>query len=311
MCGLLQAADVHVAFGRAEVLHGVSVSIDRGAVVGVLGPNGSGKTTLLRVLSGGLAPTTGTVALDGVPLASLPRRMLARRVAVVPQEIHPVFDYSVLDLALMGRYAHLGAFDFESADDVRAARMALAATGTDDLEARPFDTLSGGEKQRVVIASALAQFDGIADAVVDMRGDDMREADMRKADVRDDGRRDDVSRGDRTDDASRADSKVLVLDEPTAALDLHYQVDVGLLLRRLNERAGLTMVVSTHDLQFAAQVCDAVVLLRDGRVLAAGPTETTLTPATVRELYGVDVDELVHPDGRRVLVSVGLPERRR
>jgi iron complex transport system ATP-binding protein len=303
---LLQAADVHVAFGRAEVLHGVSVSIDRGAVVGVLGPNGSGKTTLLRVLSGGLAPTTGTVALDGVPLASLPRRMLARRVAVVPQEIHPVFDYSVLDLALMGRYAHLGAFDFESADDVRAARMALAATGTDDLEARPFDTLSGGEKQRVIIASALAQFDGIADAVVDMRG-----ADMRKADVRDNGRRDDANRGNRTDDAGRADSKVLVLDEPTAALDLHYQVDVGLLLRRLNERAGLTMVVSTHDLQFAAQVCDAVVLLRDGRVLAAGPTETTLTPATVRELYGVDVDELVHPDGRRVLVSVGLPERRR
>jgi iron complex transport system ATP-binding protein len=302
---LLRAADVHVAFGRAEVLHGVSVSIERGAVVGVLGPNGSGKTTLLRVLSGGLAPTSGAVTLDGEPLASLSRRTLARRVAVVPQEIHPVFDYSVLDLALMGRYAHLGAFDFESADDVRAARMALAATGTDDLECRAFDTLSGGEKQRVVIASALAQFDGIADATLDMRIDG--------AQTTGDGTvADGTPRSSQPPSGARpAESKVLVLDEPTAALDLHYQVDVGLLLRRLNERAGLTMVVSTHDLQFAAQVCDAVVLLKDGRVLAAGPTETTLTPATVRELYGVDVDELVHPDGRRVLVSVGLPERRR
>lgn len=274
------------------MLHGISVSIARGAVVGILGPNGSGKTTLLRVLAGGLTPSSGTVTLDGTPLAAIPRRALARRVAVVPQDIHPVFDYSVLDLALMGRYAHLGAFDFESPEDVRAARLALAATGTDDLECRLFDTLSGGEKQRVVIASALAQFDGIADATFDLphAGGD--------------------SSG-RPADARSGEGQILVLDEPTAALDLHYQVDVGLLLRRLNELAGLTMVVSTHDLQFAAQVCDAVVLLKDGRVLAAGPTATTLTPTTVRDLYGVDVDELVHADGRRVLVSVGLPERRR
>lgn len=291
---MLRAADVHVTFGRAEVLHGVSVSIARGAVVGILGPNGSGKTTLLRVLSGGLAPSSGRVTLDDAPLASVPRRALARRVAVVPQDIHPVFDYSVLDLALMGRYAHLGAFDFESPEDVRAARLALAATGTDDLECRSFDTLSGGEKQRVVIASALAQFDGIADATFDpTRADDVEAPPASFARTR------------------SGEGQILVLDEPTAALDLHYQVDVGLLLRRLNERAGLTMVVSTHDLQFAAQVCDAVVLLKDGRVLATGPTDTTLTPATVHALYGVEVDELVHADGRRVLVSVGLPERRR
>ncbi len=271
-----------MSFGRAEVLHGVSVSVARGAVVGILGPNGSGKTTLLRVLSGGLAPSAGQVTLDGVPLADVPRRRLAQRVAVVPQEIHPVFDYSVLDLALMGRYAHLGAFDFETPEDIVRARQALAATGTADLECRPFETLSGGEKQRVVIASALAQFDGL----------------------------DDLSRAATPPVAADpGDSRVLVLDEPTAALDLRYQVEVGLLLRRLNQGAGLTMVVSTHDLQFAAQVCDAVVLLQEGRVLAAGATAETLTPEHVRELYGVDVDELVHRDGRRALVPVGLPER--
>jgi iron complex transport system ATP-binding protein len=273
---LLQAADIRVRFGRAEVLHGVSVTIARGAVVGVLGPNGSGKTTLLRVLTGGLRPSSGTVTLDGISMATIPRRVLATRVAVVPQEIHPVYDYTVLDLALMGRYAHLGAFAFESPDDVRAARRALASTGTPDLECRLFDTLSGGEKQRVVIASALAQFDTAGTAT-----------------------------------GPETDGRVLVLDEPTAALDLHYQLEVALLLRRLNTGAGLTMVVSTHDLHFAEQVCDEVVLLRDGRVLAAGPTGTTLTPAHVRALYGVDVDELRHPDGRRALVPAGVRDRDR
>ena len=81
----------------------------------MLGPNGSGKTTLLRILSGALAPSTGTVHFDGAPIDALPKRQLARRLAVVPQEIHPVFDYTVLDLALMGRYAHLGPFGFETA----------------------------------------------------------------------------------------------------------------------------------------------------------------------------------------------------
>jgi iron complex transport system ATP-binding protein len=276
--GLLQAADIHVRFGRADVLHGVSVVIPRGAVVGVLGPNGSGKTTLLRVLAGGLHPSSGRVTLDGSPLEGIARRELATRIAVVPQEIHPVYDYSVLDLALMGRYAHLGAFAFESPADIRAVRRALASTGTADLECRSFDTLSGGEKQRVVIASALAQFD-----VVDAEG-------ARRA---------------------RQGDRVLVLDEPTAALDLHYQLEVAQLLRRLNAEQGLTMVVSTHDLHFAGQVCDAVVLLRDGRVLAEGPTAATLTPPNVRALYGVDVDEWCHPDGRRALVPAGLPERGR
>ena len=257
------------------MLHGVSLDVARGAVVGVLGPNGSGKTTLLRVLTGALAPSAGRVLLDGVPLASVPRRALARRIAVVPQEVHPAFDYTVLELALTGRYPHLGAFAFDSAEDVLAARRALAATGTSDLESRPFETLSGGEKQRVVIASALAQFAN-------------------------------AEHGD-----AGSPTRLLVLDEPTSALDLRYQVDVGLLLRRLNEASGLTLIVSTHDLQFAAQVCDDVVLLKDGRVLATGPTDETLRPDTVRALYGVDVDELTHADGRRVLVSVGLPDGRR
>jgi ABC-type cobalamin/Fe3+-siderophores transport system ATPase subunit len=159
---LLQARDLSFSYrskhaaGR-RVLSGVSIDVQPGTIVGLLGPNGSGKTTLVRILAGMLRPDSGTVVLDGTPVAQMPRRELARRIAVVPQETHTTFDFSVIDMVLMGRYPHLGPFELEGRDDLEIAREALRVTGTSSLEARSFATLSGGEKQRVVIAGALAQ----------------------------------------------------------------------------------------------------------------------------------------------------------
>ncbi len=161
---MLQADSVAFGYGiprQAEgVLHGVSVSVADGGLLGILGPNGSGKTTLLKVLAGLLRPTSGRVLIDGRDISALGRRGVARRLAVVPQETRLAFDYSVLEVVLMGRYPHLAPFELEGQNDVTIAREALAATGTLALAERPFDTLSGGEKQRVVIASALAQETG-------------------------------------------------------------------------------------------------------------------------------------------------------
>jgi iron complex transport system ATP-binding protein len=250
---MLQATDISFAYDRRRgagqrVLDGVSLAVERGSIVGLLGPNGSGKTTLLRILAGVLPPQSGRVTIDGRPIDQMSRRDLARRVAVVPQETHSTFDFSVIDMVLMGRYPHLGAFELEGADDQAIARDALAATGTAALEARPFATLSGGEKQRVVIASALAQA-----------------------------------------------SDVLLLDEPTAALDLGYQFEITALLRRLNAERGTTMIVSTHDLNLVAALCERVVLLKQGRVVAQGATEATLTAEHIRLLYEVDADVQFHP----------------
>ncbi len=97
------------------------------------------------------------IRIDGRSITTFTRRDLARRIAVVPQETHATFDFSVLDIVLMGRYPHLGPFELEGAGDLAIAHEALTATGTAALESRSFSTLSGGEKQRVVIASALAQ----------------------------------------------------------------------------------------------------------------------------------------------------------
>jgi iron complex transport system ATP-binding protein len=181
----------------------------------------------------------------------VPRRDLATRIAVVPQETTLAFDYTALEIVLMGRYPHLGAFEVEGPDDLSAATRALNATGTATLQDRGYRTLSGGEKQRVVIASALAQLD---------RGDD------------------------RSDAAGRS---VLLLDEPTASLDLRYQFEVASVLRRLQDSSHITILLSTHDLRFAASLCTRIVLLSSGRILAQGTPADVLTPALVGRLFEV------------------------
>jgi len=246
--------------GGPLVVEEVSVRLADGALVGILGPNGSGKTTLLRLLSGTRKPTTGRVMLGGQPLDRMSRREVARRIAVVPQETELAFEYSVLEIVLMGRHPHLGVFTVEGPGDIRIAREALAATGTGHLADRPFHELSGGEKQRVVIAAALAQSAGL-----------------------------------------------LLLDEPTASLDLGYQLEVSALLQRLNQDHGVTMAISTHDLNLAASICRELILMRDGRVLATGPASEVLTPENVQRLYDVEADVHVHSDTGHVTV---VPVRR-
>ena len=271
---MLQAADVTFGYGgtpSGTVLDGVSLTVPAGRIVGILGPNGSGKTTLLKLMGGTLAPRAGRVLFDGQDLRARPRHAVARRLAVVPQDTHLAFDYSVLEIVLMGRYPHLGALELEGPADLAIARAALDATGTAEFERRPFTTLSGGERQRVVIASALAQ--------------------LEKAE----------GRGQKAED-----STVLLLDEPTAALDLGYQLEIAALLVSLNQQRGLTMLISTHDLAFASSVCHELVLLRAGRVIASGAVDDVLTAATVRALYDVEADVQRDSASGRVMV---LPRR--
>jgi iron complex transport system ATP-binding protein len=265
---LLEAVDVAFAYrGAQPVLRGVSMRVDAGGFAGILGPNGSGKTTLLRALAGTLTPSRGRVTLDGEDLRGAPRGALARRMAVVPQETHLAFDYSVLEVVLMGRYPHLGAFEIEGPADIAIARESLRATGTLTLENRPFDTLSGGEKQRVIISTALAQIDAPR-----------------------------AGRGG-------APGPVLLLDEPTTALDLGYQLDLAALLLDLQRHLPIAIVVSTHDLNFAAGVCRTLVLLKHGQVIAAGPAEEVLTPTHIQALYGVIAEIERHPSTGRLTVT--------
>jgi iron complex transport system ATP-binding protein len=157
MTALLEADGLSFAYGARPVLTDVSLTVAPGELVGVIGPNGGGKTTLVRLLSGVLAPRAGSVRLGGRPLAAHRRRELARRLAVVPQDPTVEFPFTALEVVLMGRAAHLPALGFPGERDLALARAAMSQLDVGGVEDRPLDRLSGGERQSVLLARALAQ----------------------------------------------------------------------------------------------------------------------------------------------------------
>jgi iron complex transport system ATP-binding protein len=232
----------------ASLFEGLSVSIDPGSFVGLIGPNGSGKTTLLKLLGGILEPDAGGVRLEGRGLAAVPPRDRARRIALVLPEAPLLFNFSVLEIVLMGRAPHLGLWGLEKPADYDAARRALREVDLQACEGRPVHDLSSGERQRVLIARALAQ-----------------------------------------------EPRVLLLDEPTAYLDLKHGLAIYEILRRLNAENGLTVVTVSHDLNLAARFAGRLVLLQRGRIAADGSAAAVLTRSLLREVYETDAEVTSDP----------------
>ncbi len=158
---MIEARGVSLAFGGRRIVDRVSLQVPKGQILGLVGPNGSGKTTLLRSLYGALVPASGTVWLDGENIARLPRRQIARRIGVVPQEQPAVSGLSLMDMVLLGRMPHrigLGAFlSGARKADSESARAAIARVGLTERSVQSFASLSGGEAQRGLIARALSQ----------------------------------------------------------------------------------------------------------------------------------------------------------
>ncbi len=259
---LLAAHGIGHHFGELRVLDGLDIELTAGRLIVVVGPNGAGKTTLLRVLSGVIEPETGSVILEGQQLGKLTRREIARRVAVVPQEISLPFPFGVEEMVAMGRAPFLGPFGGESARDREIVANAIQELGLSGFEARQFGTLSGGEKQRVTLARALAQ-----------------------------------------------DPHLMLLDEPTAHMDLGHRVHAfewlrGWIGERPQQRAALLV---THDLVLAARYADGIVLLERGRQAASGHPVEVLTPERIASVYSVDA-RVTRDEGDR-LVIVALRSR--
>jgi iron complex transport system ATP-binding protein len=237
----IETRNLFFAYKDRRVLHGISMSVPKGEMLGILGPNGSGKTTLLKVLSG-LLGGRGEVKLNSKSIEGYGRRELSKLFAVVQQESRVNFPYTVAEIVLMGRASYHSAFALEGKEDLDVARASMELTDSLFLSDRYLHELSGGEKQRVMIARALAQM-----------------------------------------------PEILLLDEPSAFLDLKHQVQVFELLRRLNSERGLTIVAALHDLNLAALFFPRLVMLCEGRIYRDGSPTEVLTEKTIEEVYGIRV----------------------
>jgi len=224
--------------GGKSVLHGISAVADSPAVIGIVGPNGAGKSTLLDLIAGQRIPRAGQCTLGGQAIHQMPRDALCRQIAHVPQLVPADVPLTVEEVILTGRLPY-GRGLFEQEEDHAAMEQAILRTRLTAFRGRPFGALSGGEKQRVLLAAAVCQ-----------------------------------------------GAPIVLLDEPSAHLDPENEAAMWELFRELQQSGHLVIVV-THHLGLAAQHCDRIWLLEQGRLAADAVPCDALEPARLERVFRV------------------------
>ena len=245
---MINLKQVSFSYSDTPVLQYIDLLVEGGEMVALLGPNGSGKTTLIKLLSGVLRPTVGDINLDGSVLSRMKRREVAQLVAVVPQQFSMPFAFTLREVVLLGRTPFLSLFSDEGERDHRIVQQAIERIGIAALTERFFNELSGGERQKAILAMALAQ-----------------------------------------------EPRILLLDEPTAHLDINHQVEILDLVNNLNREHGVTIIGAMHDLNLAALYFDRLILLKEGRIFADGTPEEVLTAETIEDVFAASVQVMQHP----------------
>ncbi len=245
---MLEIQNLNFRYGATPVLKDINLSATAGEFIAVIGPNGAGKSTLIKIIDRVLHAQEGRIMLNDNSLAEISRKELARIIAYLPQESNFTFSYTVHDVVLMGRFPYQKGVRAYDANDLQVVQDMMILMEIDRFAGRHFNELSGGEKQRVLIASALAQ-----------------------------------------------NPRIILLDEPTSALDLHHQITIYQILKKLKQEQDLTVFVVTHDINLAAQFCDRVVLMGEGKIIRDGKPEEVLQFQLLQDTFGVKVYIDINP----------------
>jgi len=252
---------IDCSYGSVDVLKDVGFAVESGQFLGVLGPNGSGKTTLLKSISRVLKPQKGAIFIGDENVYKMKTVDVAKQMAVVPQSTPVSFDFTALEVVLMGRNPHMARFKMEGKKDLDIAKNSMQLTRTWEFADRPVNELSGGESQRVIIARALTQ-----------------------------------------------EPQILLLDEPTTHLDISNQLEIMDLIKHLCETKKLLIIAVFHDFNLAARYCDSIILLNDGKIVAIGKMNETLTSENVKKVFNVDTIVKKHPiTGSLYVIPISRP----
>ncbi len=269
----IRVSDVNLLYDRVLVLDEVTLNLKRGSVTTLLGPNGCGKTTLLKVINGLLKPDGGVVSVEGKNVAMMNPKELAKTIGIVSQTHNTSFPFSVMDVVLTGRMPYINAFSMPGDDDLEIAGTSLARVGMSHLSERPYTQISGGERQLVMIARALAQEPRFLILDEPTSYLDFKNQVMVLKMVTDLARKGDFT-------------VVMTLHDPNHALLFSDEV---ILMRKLDsgpegnggggKQAG------------------------SGNVVAFGSPAEVMTPENIAEAYGIKV-EIIEHNGRRILLPL-------
>lgn len=255
------------------LLRDVSIAVEPGEVLAILGPNGAGKSTLLKVLAGELAPSGGKVFQNGRPLSTISALDLAQERAVMPQAASMTFPFTVFDVVALGRapYRKVSTRQFDQKQVIRAIKLADITHLAD----RAYPALSGGEKQRVHLARALVQLWGMKDA----------------------------NQTHAASGGSISAARFLLLDEPTAGLDVAHQHAVLSLARREAKECGVGVLMILHDFNQVLSYADQVAVLSAGEVVAQGSVSDVMTPDLLSSVFKSRIRSINDRAGGVVLIS--------
>lgn len=235
-------------YDKEKALDNINLTLYNNSFYGIIGPNGSGKTTLLKNIARSLMPKGGTIFLNERDITEFSNKDLARKISYVPQNTNLEFEFSVMDIVLMGRNPYLRRFQTESTYDMDIAKSAMDITDTWHLREKNIGMVSGGERQRVIIARALAQ-----------------------------------------------QTNIMLLDEPVSQLDMQHQIEILEILKKLTEDKKISVIVSLHDLNMAAQYCDKIILMDKGKVFKEGLPDEIIAKENIQKVYGMDVFIMKNP----------------
>jgi len=235
---VLQIKDLTCGYDLRFLLQDINFEVETKELIGIIGPNGAGKTTLLRAITRIIKPQRGEIFFEGRNIWQMGFKELAQKIAVVTQG--PLTNFmTVEEFVLLGRIPHFKKLQFlETKLDLEIAKKAMTLTDTLRLKDRLIEEISGGERQLVLIARALAQ-----------------------------------------------EPQLLLLDEPTAHLDITHQVGILDLISRLNREFGLTVIMVLHDLNLASEYCQQLALINAGRIYKTGPPEEVLQYQIIEQVY--------------------------